>query len=978
MLDYQRVVEDLRNALYAASANQPQSLPAAAAAFGQACNVVNERLRTCGALLRQGLRSEAIQQCELEPNLLDLVAMLDFPERQQLPEFLLYFNLPAVPNLLLDEAALLNEAYAAQQPLEALLEQHRLLALARGPLNRRIGVLRQIAELDMNNPIWREDIALFEAERLSQIQRELNRAAKANDRETLEALRKEVATSPWQTTPPSNLRKQIEKALEDAWQQESRSRLEELEPQLNDAFAALDVASARRLREYWEVNARRCQLDDSDPLAQRAAPALDWLAEQDAREHDEQSFQAAVAALEQALDGQWGGTSISKARDETAELERRYAVVVRFGREVPLHLERRYRTRMLALEDGQRRRFRLLVGAAVCLLLAAGGGVAVLLMRASHEREVAGHAAILARFLENDSLQEASRHIEQLQQQQPKVAQAAAVREQVLLLEQRLQEEQQRADDFRQAMADVSGSGYESPNRQALDRARQLAKTPAEKAEVTKAEGEIVLAMRRTQEQRDQRFLADFQPLAQQVAALAMTTFSTPEEELAHLRQLQSDLQALDARSKQVTPELRQQMPPLFTRIKSGMDRIMALQEEELVLERVARNADNDFGYLSALQTYIDAYSNTARAESFRKVIAESASWKEFDAWNEVASWWNGQTMKQLTPALATEMINRVATYQKSHEQWPLAAELKQQADAIQCIANRHNAQGEPVTQALRTLLLVPLHSDCYVVHLDEGTEKVLYVQSLPSTQGMTQVKLDVYINRQGETKNRSPLVKAIKQAGPAPQTVVAKAILAQLDNLNKASEPAAWERTFCEILEAIARARDVDPMLTMMLLKETMQVAGQGSDQLKALLAPHYKLLDESRADPFANWVDPDDKAADAARRQSDIDLNQVIPRLLPELAKLRQSLPEYKVTPAPRYARLGWLRRNQKNQWQLMSNDLAAETNGTLFVLQAIEGQPPKLIIVGSVRAGAVELNSLADEGLVEGRPVWLQRAS
>lgn len=978
MLDYQRVVEDLRNALYEASSGNPQSLPVAAAAYNQACIAVNERLRQCGSLLRQGLRSEAIQQCELEPNLLDLVAMLDFPERQQLPEFLQHFNLPQAPIMLLDVAAALNEAYAAQQPLESLLEQHRLLALARGPLNLRIGVMRQIAELDFNNPIWREDIALFEAERLTQIKQEVSRAAKAYDRDRLEELCKEVAAPAWQSTPPASLRQQLERALEDAWQQESRSRLEELEPQLNDAFAAFDVHRGMQLREDWEVNVSRCQLDAADPLAQRAAPALEWLAEQEIREQEEDGFQAAVAALEQALDGRWSDTPSNKASDEVVELERRYAVVARFGRELPVHLERRYRNRMLALEDSQRRRFRLLVTAAVCVLLAAGSGVSVLLMRMSFDREVETQAATIERLLQNGGLEETRRYVEQLQQQQPAVAAAAPVQEQVLLLEKQIEEERQRVEEFKQAIEAVVSAGYESPNRRALDRARQLAQTSAEKSQVAQAESDIATAQRRIQEQRDQVFLTDFRPLADQVAALPTKSFPSLEAELAHVRQLHSDLQALDARNKQVTPALRQQMQPLFARIQGHQTRILAQQEEEQVLERIARNAHNDVGYLSALQGYIDAYPDTARAASFRKVIEESETWKEIDAWNDMAAWWNNKTQGQLSPALALELIDKVANYHKNHPQWPLTDSLQQQTSAIQCIADRYNAQGESIARALRNLLQVPLHSVCYVVDLNEGAKKTYYIQALPNPQGMAQVNLNIYINRQGETKVRSPLVKSIERIGPAPQTVVAKNILAALESLEEASDPVVWDSTFCDILEVIVKAQDVDPMLTMMLLKESMQIAGKGSERMRTMIAPHYKTLDESRADPFANWVDPDDKAADAARRQSEIDLNQVVPRLLLSITTLREEPPTYQVVPVPRYARLGWLRRSSQNQWQLVTNDLSTDTDGTLFVLQAIKDQPPKLIAVGEVSTGVVKLNLQADDGLVEGRPVWLQRAS
>lgn len=978
MFDYQRIIEDLRNALYAASSGQPQSLPPAAAAYAQACEAINQRLRQCGSLLRQGLRSEAIQQCELEPNLLDLVALLDFPEREQLPEFLQYYQLPQAPNLLLDVAADLNEAYAAQQPLETLLEQHRVLALARSPLSRRIGVLRQIAELDINNPIWREDLALFEAERLNQIQQESHRAAKAGNRRTLESLREEVASPRWQTTPPTNLCQRLDRALEDLWQQESRSRLEELEAHLNDAFAALDVQRGRELREDWEVNAGRCALEPSDPLAQRAAPALEWLAEQDGREQEERDFQSALASLEQGLDGYLGRTEAQSTRDEAAELERRYAAVARFGREMPLHVEQRYRSRTLALADQIRRRFRLMVVAAVSVLLAAGGGVAVLLINMAHDREVAAQTATLQRLLEENSLPEARRYADQLQQQQPAIAASATVQEQILRLSKLEDEEQQRQDGFKQAIQAAVSDGYESPDRQALDRARELATTQAEKAQVATVEAEIADVQRRVQAQRDQTFLAELRPLAEQVAALPNANFTTLDAETAHLRQLESDLQALDARSKRVSPPLRHQLPPLLTRIKNRQQQIARLLEEEHVLEQVALNAHNDTGYRNALESYIEQYPDTARAEEFRKVLAEASRWSEVAAWNQMAGWWNGKIQGELTPTLAVELREKVAAYEKEHPQWPLTALLKQQCQAVACVAARQNAQGESITQPLKATLRVPLHSNCYMVDVNEERgRKRYYLPEAPDLQGETQVRLTVFVDRRGKTAVRAPLSRMIEKHGPAPQAAVANEVLAALDALEKSEDPNRWDAAFCDVLESIAKPRGVDPMLTTMLLKEALAIASRGSDQMKAFLQPHYTILEDSRADPFANWVDPHDTAADSARLQSEIDLKRVATRLLDDIAAYREKLPQYETAPADRYSRLGWLRRNPQGRWQLVSGELSEEASGTLFALEAPEEQPLKWIAIGEANSGKVKLDLEAEEGLIEGRRVWLRRA-
>ena len=81
MLDYQRIVDDVRSSMFSNSMEGVDFLRGAAADYSVACDEINERLRRCGALLRQGLRSEAIHLAEIEPNLLDVVATLDFPER---------------------------------------------------------------------------------------------------------------------------------------------------------------------------------------------------------------------------------------------------------------------------------------------------------------------------------------------------------------------------------------------------------------------------------------------------------------------------------------------------------------------------------------------------------------------------------------------------------------------------------------------------------------------------------------------------------------------------------------------------------------------------------------------------------------------------------------------------------------------------------------------------------------------------------
>ena len=108
---------DVRSALFNNGQDGDDFLQGVAADYSLAIDEANERLRQCGALLRKGLRSEAIQLCELEPNLLDVVGILDFPERDTWSELLSLHGLSSPTALMLEVAANLNEAYSVEQPL---------------------------------------------------------------------------------------------------------------------------------------------------------------------------------------------------------------------------------------------------------------------------------------------------------------------------------------------------------------------------------------------------------------------------------------------------------------------------------------------------------------------------------------------------------------------------------------------------------------------------------------------------------------------------------------------------------------------------------------------------------------------------------------------------------------------------------------------------------------------------------------------
>ena len=67
MIDYQRVVDEIRSFLQSPDQTYSASLKELASVFAEACQEVNQRLRRCEEFLQKGLRSEAIHFAQVEP-----------------------------------------------------------------------------------------------------------------------------------------------------------------------------------------------------------------------------------------------------------------------------------------------------------------------------------------------------------------------------------------------------------------------------------------------------------------------------------------------------------------------------------------------------------------------------------------------------------------------------------------------------------------------------------------------------------------------------------------------------------------------------------------------------------------------------------------------------------------------------------------------------------------------------------------------
>jgi hypothetical protein len=375
MADAARVVEGIRNFLHCGHQTALETLRALAQEYSDACHEINRRLARCEEFLRQGMRGEAIHFADAQPNLLDVLAVLDFPERHEWEQAVAHYGLPAPPVFRMDTATALNQAYAQVAPLDELLKRHRLLALGRAGLGERLAVLRQLAEVDPGNSVWVQDIGALEKVRVGQIRGEveqLQRHPAALPPGHLDLLYNEVQVTSWKTSLPADLLATIHEMYSAVRNARLLEEAEQLAWKLSAAHAERNEPLARMLAGDWQELTRQVRLSPEGPLAQRSAQALEWLARLDRQQARAREHQEAVDKLQRAL---------ADPATHVDDLEDLYEVVAGSKEGVPGHVEAEYRRRARCIEVSRVRRERIVL---VAMFVVGASALAAFLYYVTH------------------------------------------------------------------------------------------------------------------------------------------------------------------------------------------------------------------------------------------------------------------------------------------------------------------------------------------------------------------------------------------------------------------------------------------------------------------------------------------------------------------------------------------------------------------------------------------------------------------
>ena len=320
MADLYELIERMQVTLASSSSPAKEQLRELHGELADHIRRTNKRLRECDSLMAKGLRTEAIQLAEQEPPLLDVVAILDFPELAEWNDFVAELGLSVAPELQIEIAADLNRAYSDDGPLKAHLKKFRISSLSRDPLKTRIALLRKIAEVDSGNSIWESDLRSYEEVRQRQIMEQFQIASKNQNFGELREIAKELHGK-WLSPPQKKFIQRVDQEVRALQQTAARQRMEQLAEDLQDAYADKDLDWAAEVRIEWEKVVKHCGESDSvRKFLSQVQPVLNWLSEQKKRSEDESRFADAVERLQRSID----------SRHDLPELNRRFAIAGQF------------------------------------------------------------------------------------------------------------------------------------------------------------------------------------------------------------------------------------------------------------------------------------------------------------------------------------------------------------------------------------------------------------------------------------------------------------------------------------------------------------------------------------------------------------------------------------------------------------------------------------------------------------------------
>lgn len=973
MADYQSTIDSMR-AMLAAGERGAEAVAALSVSYAGLCREANDRLRRCVDYLHRGLRTEAVQLAECQPNLIDLAAALDLRERTAWDELCQSVGVMRPPRLSVEAAQELNEAYATHQALAPVLARHRILAVARAPLSLRLGVMRQAAERDRNSPFWEDDLRTFEAARIREMRTEADAAVRKGDQQKLGQLAAELLPNAWHVDIPADLKQALETVARSSRQDQAVRLWQAMLPDLETMYSAQSLEGCAELLNRWRAIGENAGIVPPAELEEQIKPIAEWVMAEERERKTQVEFEALLDKLEDAL-------SADASRRTLEGLHRKAA---RLGQTIPDWLEKRYMRAIKLHEMAGRRRIRVAAVALIVLLVAGGSLGTWMYLRISRQTKLDRYDAEITACLnaEPQRLSDAQDIWDVLLRDDRKLSDDLRMISLKHQLDDAVTTERRRGQlfdaDIQAAKSALTGEPSDAMLSLVEDHLRKAApraKLEVEKQTLAALESQAVSIATKLATVRDGAFLKDVRALNAEVDGLKDIDLKADPDafarKLADLRKSLEDLRAREGVSRIALAELN----PPDERLKTWRGRYDALVAEldknnklKQLIAEVRKSTVASQVLAAALKTAADALPDSSRKRDFTQAIAEAPRWAAVEEWGRLVKTWAGS----LTPD-GKQLPDRAAAVAGYLQKFP-DSPWKAQIGLYQSFL----AQGQQTAAAdgawrtkLTELMKRPLFSGMSCIKTKAG--KQYYLEGDGNLKEIApRVQFTAVLNLDGsKTETISLSIEELDgRTFPAPQREMAKAVLTRLDSM-RAEE---WDTFAIDVMRAIAEARQVDPILRVIVAQDVIRLIQEqkASWGLDDLWGEDAKVLADVGAGQV-NWVNPDDTDAPAVR----VKAQDALARLkLNDAREMATKAREAVLAPLRFSPVATGVATREAGQWQIDSAEAIADGLEAMVLVRGATGGGLGLEVAGVAKGGKIECDRNVLDRVVEGTMVFFRQ--
>lgn len=972
MSDYQSIVENIRNQISYFGSLPNEQVQALAESYVEAVQEVNARLLRCSQMIRSGNPSEAVRLAEIEPDLLESFALLDFPERLQWSE-LARSRGAAVPAPLFEELAReVNDAYTTVNPLQPLLKKHRFLAIARAPISQRIAVLRELVLMEPDNLEWKADLESYEKTRYRELEKDVQDAIATKDVDRMSALVRELDPKLWSSPPPEKYTVKLRQMLKSESQRALRTEIERLIEKLREAYETDDAPQGIKYADRWyrlthELGENAVPLDWKIDVQ----AALLWVEE---KRHEMQRHQDFEMQVQQFRTEIQSGANLERLDILFSQLE---INAEELEQEIPEPILRLYESKRHTSEVRGTRHFRIFLIAVVLLGLMLTTGIVLGFRHFQQQEEIRQIAAVLQGYLDRKNFDAADQYLEEQKAKLELYGESPILVEVHSELKAAVTQEKERRILFRDSLNRARESLKSGTmDQQALLQAQSRAQSESEKFELLTLEREYSRVTAEAQNRIDFSLRQMLDPIILDMQPLQARKGREDENTLRQLGELRK--KAVDSRKIEgASFNVQNDRERLIGQLEQWIGEINQRKESKGDITDLTKTVANPSEYAKTLQTLAGKYPNLAMAKDFTTLLSELPAWNQVEKWNKLVNILPGASLRR-TESLEEEckkVDQFLAEWQKNSQEFtdfPEFAAVEYNLPYMRAKTKRFQDGHSLLTDMEKEFLGIQSRP-LWLYRAEKTGERYYLVE--PPKAGRNK-----YLADKRGTERAVQLtelaVASISAKGEAPQVRFAKLALKEFAKI-KSSDGAAWRDAACTLLQHLQDDPDYDPLLKFVQLRELIKLFSEGDLSVEKAYSLHLSILEEEAPSEFVDWLDP--RSEDAAEeRKAAAAVLAKLPSSRSTVESVHKDAEGLKNHPISLYERIGWAEKTNEGTWTCTSN--RSITREGLVILRGSETEEGKIAIrfesVGVLDADTKKIAS--SPGLLFGTPIYLKTTS